>query len=222
MTSEQRGKEISVREGNQRSMIDADSVAEVCPNCNGTDFRVEPREQRFLYGKEGEASELAAVVPVHTCKTCGFEFTDEAAEEARHEAICRHLRLMTPKEIRALRGKYEMTRAEFAELSLVGTASLARWEAGILLQNGANDQLLYLLQFEENVALLNRRRVSSADAREADAREKVGVNAEQVDTVAQGRTAGRGYRGRRCPIRGCFRMVDRPEERRAAAAGWSP
>lgn len=195
----------------------AERLAEVCPNCEGTEFAVERREQTFLYGKEKEAVELRAIVPVYTCKACGFEFTGEGAEEARHKAVCRHLRVMTPVEIGAIRKKYEMTRAEFAHLSRVGTASLARWEAGVLVQNGANDQLLYLLQFEENVALLNHREALWADP----CQERVGA-AERVEVVFQGRNAGRRYRLHRCPVRGSFRLLERPEECRAAAAGWCP
>jgi DNA-binding transcriptional regulator YiaG len=207
---------------NEKPKADGQGLAEVCPNCNGTEFDLDRREQRFLYGKEGEASELTAVVPVSTCKTCGFEFTGEDAEEARHEAVCRHLRLMTPREIKALRERYEMTRVELAELSRLGTASLARWEAGILLQNGANDQLLYLLQFEENVALLNHRELLCGDQAGRFTNETDEVRALSVDVVAEGRRASRRHRSRRCPVRGRFRFVDGPEERRAAAVGWSP
>ena len=46
-----------------------------------------------------EAVELTAQVPVRTCNACGFQFTDDVAEEARHEVVCRHLGVMTPKEI---------------------------------------------------------------------------------------------------------------------------
>ncbi len=194
----------------------SEPITEVCPNCEGTEFSVERREQKFLYGREGEASELTAEVPVHQCKSCGFEFTGEEAEEARHEAVCRYLRVMTPREILALRKKYEMTRTEFGELSRLGTASLARWETGVLIQNGANDQLLYLLQFEENVALLNDRDALAG-----------GVPCGSAEAHAAGRIAAQGEGGRRlrlrrCPLRGRFRSVDRPDERRVAAAGWRP
>jgi putative zinc finger/helix-turn-helix YgiT family protein len=220
MNSE-REEERSMQE-NEKPKVDGEDMAEVCPNCNGTKFRLERREQRFLYGREGEASEIAAIVPVHTCKNCGFEFTGEGAEEARHEAICRHLRLMTPREIKALREKYEMTRAEFAELSRLGTASLARWEAGILIQNGANDQLLYLLQYEENVALLNHRELSRGRAAGRPTNEADEIAELSVDMAAQDRSTRHARRPRRCPLRGRFRLIDRPEERRAAAVGWGP
>ena len=50
-----------------------------------------------------------------------------------------------------------MTRAAFAEMTRLGEASLARWEKGLLIQNPANDQLLYLLRFPENVERLRAR-----------------------------------------------------------------
>ena len=58
---------------------------------------------------------------------------------------------MTPREVVAIRTRLGMTRAAFAELTRLGGASLARWEKGLLIQNAANDQLLYLLRFPENV-----------------------------------------------------------------------
>jgi DNA-binding transcriptional regulator YiaG len=196
------------------------NISEVCPECGGTEFRTELKEQKFLYGREGEESELCATVPVFTCGSCGFEFTGEAAEEARLEAVCRHLKLMTPSDIRAIRKSHDMTRLEFAELSRIGIASLARWENGILLQNGANDQLLYLLQFDHNIALLRSREMLSqpqpiTQYNESQIAEMNGTSPDREDRMDR-------LRVRRCPIRGRFRRIDRPDERRAAASGWRP
>jgi DNA-binding transcriptional regulator YiaG len=69
---------------------------------------------------------------------------------------------MTPREVEAVRTRLRMTRAAFADLTRLGEASLARWEKGLLIQNPANDQLLYLLLFPENVERL-RSRVTTAD-----------------------------------------------------------
>jgi len=125
-----------------------------CPNCDEGDVRTVNETQTFTYGKDREAVELTASVPVHTCVRCGFQFTDSRAEDARHNAICRHLGVLTPKEIVALRKQYGMTRAEFAEVTRIGEASLARWESGQIIQNGANDQLLYLLCNSANMEML--------------------------------------------------------------------
>ena len=65
---------------------------------------------------------------------------------------------MTPAEIRAIRAELGKTRREFAELTGIGEASLARWESGRLIQNVAYDTLLHLLTFPENVDRIRRYR----------------------------------------------------------------
>jgi len=65
---------------------------------------------------------------------------------------------MTPSDIKSLRKGYDLTRAQFAELTRIGEASLARWETGEVIQNAANDDYLYLLSFPENLKLLEERR----------------------------------------------------------------
>ena len=119
--------------------------------------------EEFAYGTGKDCVQLRAAVPLRTCRDCGFQFTDHHAEGARHEAVCRHLGVMTPREVEAVRTRLGMTRAAFADLSRLGEASLARWEKGLLIQNAANDQLLYLLRFPENVKRL-RSRPTTGDA----------------------------------------------------------
>jgi DNA-binding transcriptional regulator YiaG len=98
------------------------------------------------------------MVPLRRCRDCGFEFLDSVAEERQHDAVCRHLGVMTPAEIRQIRQKAgSLSRGEFAKISRVGEASLGRWERGELIQNAANDQLLYLLTFPENLNRLRER-----------------------------------------------------------------
>lgn len=128
-----------------------------CPNCGSTALQTRVLPDRFTYGSGTAAVELCADVPFHRCADCQFEFTGAEAEDARHEAVCRYLRVMSPGEVRAVRGKYEMTRLHFAEITRIGSASLSRWENGELIQNPANDQLLYLLTFEDNLQRLHER-----------------------------------------------------------------
>lgn len=128
-----------------------------CPNCESTNVSTTVERETFTYGEGSSAAQLMADVPVRTCTNCGFQFTDAEAEDARHDAVCRHLRVLTPKEILELRRRYNMSRAQFAELSRLGEASLARWENGQLIQNAANDQLLFLLTLPSNMELLKRR-----------------------------------------------------------------
>jgi len=149
---------------NQRIVAFPSQPAVRCPNCEGDSVTTTLERETFTYGEGSSAAQVTADVPVRTCTICGFQFTDGEAEEARHEAVCRHLKVLTPREIVELRKRYEMSRAQFAELTRLGEASLARWENGLLIQNGANDQLLYLLTLPSNVKLLERRAAPSGRA----------------------------------------------------------
>ena len=112
---------------------------------------------KFEYGTGAKVVELVALVPLRVCAECAFEFTDSEAEDLRHEAVCHHLGLMTPTDIRGLRNRYGLTRAQFAEKTRIGEASLARWETGELFQTAANDNYLFLLTFPDNLELLDGR-----------------------------------------------------------------
>lgn len=138
-----------------------------CPECGCEDIRTSYEEDRFTYGHGPEAVELNARVPVQTCARCAFQFIDDTAEEIRHEAVCRHLQVMTPKQITDLRNSLGLTRSELARLTRIGEASLARWENGAVIQNAANDGLLYLLNYPETVErLLNRHAETEAGVTE--------------------------------------------------------
>jgi DNA-binding transcriptional regulator YiaG len=128
-----------------------------CPDCGSTGVETRHLRDRFSYGTGPNAVELEAVVPYHKCLDCKFEFTGAGAEDSRHEAICRHLGLMPPSEVVGVRQRYRMTRAVFAEKTRIGEASLARWETGLLIQNAANDNYLYLLCFPDNMQRLESR-----------------------------------------------------------------
>ena len=69
------------------------------------------------------------------------------------------------EEIKALREKLGLSRTEFARLTRLGEATIARWERGELIQNAGNDSLLRLLQYEDNVRRLRRRAECSNSSR---------------------------------------------------------
>ncbi len=120
-------------------------VVEVCPSCGGeTTSRSEV--DSFTYGASSDQVQLTASVIVYACKVCTFEFTGPDAELSRHEAVCRHLGLLTPTEIRGIREQFEMSRAQFAAATKLGEATIARWERGTSLQNPAYDVYLRLLR----------------------------------------------------------------------------
>lgn len=118
---------------------------ESCELCGVTGLRTELVRDPFMYGSGADAVELTADVPVHSCSQCGESYTAEEAEKNRHEAVCRHLGVLTPAEIRALRRERGMSRAAFSRLTGFGEATLARWERGEVVQNTSNDSFLRLL-----------------------------------------------------------------------------
>ena len=131
-----------------------------CPMCGDTGVTTSWNRHIFDYGTGDSAVELTVSVPVRRCDTCEFEYLDEAAERLKHEAICRHLGVLSPAEIRRIRETLEMTRARFAQVTGLGEASLNRWENGLTVQTHANDRYLRLLarpgimrQLQEFVAI---------------------------------------------------------------------
>lgn len=129
-----------------------------CPDCNSTNVKTEYVLEKFKHGTAKKFVELEANIPLRKCQDCEFEYTDFEAEDVQHEAICNYLGVMTPNEIIALRKSYGLTRAQFAELTQIGEASLARWETGEFIQNAAYDNYLRLLYSSKNIELLRNKR----------------------------------------------------------------
>jgi len=120
-----------------------------CPNCDSTDVESRTTIDRFKYGVGDNAVELTATIPINHCRACDLEYSGEEAERIRHNAICAHLQLLSPQRIAEVRASYGVTRTKFAETSRIGMATLARWENGELLQNGAMDMYMRLLSRRE-------------------------------------------------------------------------
>lgn len=125
-----------------------------CANCGSANVSTSMETDRFTHGDGDDAAELAVVVPVRTCSDCGTQFTDEEAERLRHEAVCQRVGVLTPREVRDIRAQYRMSRAEFANVTRLGEATIARWESGATLPTAAYDQYLRLLRSPENLARL--------------------------------------------------------------------
>ena len=135
---------------NKRVMMPPNDFIHVtCAQCgdDAVDMTVEVHTFDYMNGKE--IVKICADVPVYTCRSCNFEFTDERAEISRHAAVCDYLGLLRPEQIRSIRGS--ISRAEFARTTGLGEATIARWESGSLLQNVANDTLLRLLMVPKNM-----------------------------------------------------------------------
>lgn len=129
----------------------------VCGECGSKKIKTTWQSYRFPYGVGTDTIELTCEVPVRNCEGCGFSFMDGEAEDRCHVAICEHLGVMPPEKIKALRGLYKLTQTQFCEVTKLGEATLSRWERGIVVQNSAYDNYLYLLGFRENLDRLQQR-----------------------------------------------------------------
>jgi putative zinc finger/helix-turn-helix YgiT family protein len=147
----------------------------VCPSCGEKRINSRTEEEPFLYGVGTNAVELRASIQIRKCADCGFEFTDDAAESSRHEAVCRYLGVLTPEEILHIRKLNGLSRAEFAKLTRIGEASLHRWENGLLIQNPAMDSYLRLLAFPDNMERLRRESLPCSDLGSGERRTAVPI-----------------------------------------------
>lgn len=126
-----------------------------CPMCSSNNVTTRNEKETIEYGtKKEDIVKISVTIPVRMCNKCQFEFTDVDAEDIRHAAVCTHLGRMNPLEIRGLRKEYGLTRKKFSAITLLGEASLARWETGELIQNPAYNQFLKLLKFNDNMQRL--------------------------------------------------------------------
>lgn len=125
-----------------------------CPQCGGDGITTLPHRHSFNYGAGEDAVELTVDLPVRRCGACEFEYIDHVGENLEHQAICRHLGVLSPDEIRRVRIGHRMTRARFAHVTGIGEASLNRWENGLTVQTQANDRYLRLLARPENMQRL--------------------------------------------------------------------
>jgi DNA-binding transcriptional regulator YiaG len=138
--------------------IESHHRSECCPDCGNGSVETTMEVENLPYGVGPAAINLRVEVPVRHCSACGFKFTDSEADDRREKAIRRHLGLLMPEEIREIRASLGgISRKEFASVTRIGEASLARWETGQLLQGGALDHYLYLLTFSGNYERLQQR-----------------------------------------------------------------
>lgn len=122
-----------------------------CDICEANSVMVHHREESFVYGSGHEQVVLSAVVPVYECGECGEMHTGQEAEELRHEAVCKHLGRLTPREIKMIRESYGLTQEKFANVSGFGVASIKRWELGNQIQGVSANNLLVLLGMPSNL-----------------------------------------------------------------------
>ncbi|RQO50950.1 hypothetical protein DBV14_17675 [Variovorax sp. KBW07] len=158
-----------------------------CPSCESTKVNTRLVKDDFQYGEGTEATLISVTLPLRICENCELSYFDEEAEEIRHSAVCKHLKILTPSEITAIRQRYGLSKVEFSNITRVGRISLGRWEAGALLQNAANDSLLFLMGFPENLDRLKERAIDhmKSDAQRKPTRKFRSLSNEQVSIAVR-------------------------------------
>lgn len=135
----------------------------ICAMCGSKSISTKEEDYVFPYGKEEKSVQITAHVPVKYCAECGFNWLDNKSQELCHEAVCRYEGVMTPAEIKNLRKQYGLTQAQFSQITKIGGATLSRWERGLLIQNEAYDNYLYLIKLPFNLERLRKRNKPSGE-----------------------------------------------------------
>ena len=68
---------------------------DTCGMCGTPGLKTELVRDPFIYGTGDDGVELVVDIPVRTCSSCG-PYTDDQAEDIRHNEVCRHLGVLTP------------------------------------------------------------------------------------------------------------------------------
>ena len=138
------------------SLDSAGNTDRACPVCGSMNIDTHWRHDDYTYGSGESAVTLPVHLPVRNCNSCAFEYLDHEAESLYHNAVCQHLGVLNPKEVRDIRYRLGMSRASFANITGLGAATLARWENGSVIQNRANDRYLRLLATPGIIGQLKR------------------------------------------------------------------
>lgn len=135
----------------------------ICPQCDGP-VQTTWTDQTMTWGSGDLASNIPVSVPLRTCNACDLQYLDEHGERLRHEAICRHLGVLSPAEIQSIRKGYGMSRASFANVTGLGEATISRWENSLVIQNLANDRYLRLAATPHVMRILRRMSMAASSA----------------------------------------------------------
>ncbi len=117
-----------------------------CGCCDTGHLVTQFRRETFEHETEnGRVMIEADRVPISVCDTCKSVFVTGETAKVRHEYVCRKLGLITPDEIRAIRNRHGLKKAEFARITQFGESSISRWESGRLFPNASGSKYLKLL-----------------------------------------------------------------------------
>lgn len=124
-----------------------------CPVC-GARKTSKVKKKNYPARYNGEPVVVPSVEFLH-CDHCGEDIlTPEQARAlsvaARNEVRKRSC-LLSPKRIKAIRERANLTQAELEELLGVGSKVVVRWESGKVIQTSAADTLLRVLELDPDL-----------------------------------------------------------------------
>ncbi|MTI95924.1 MAG: DUF4065 domain-containing protein [Firmicutes bacterium] len=145
-----------------------------CPECDqDSDTRVE--EQQEVYAVRGENIDLETAVRI--CNRCNTPIFDEELDELTIQKVYdkyrkRH-KLLSPKEIRAVRERYGLSQRGFATLLKWSPNTVARYETGALPDSAHMNTLILIrdntdfvqrmyLRVKEKLGRLDRKRLEAS------------------------------------------------------------
>jgi len=96
--------------------IAMDGIERCCPVCESFEVDRSILTDKFKYGASENAVTLEADVVMFTCKSCGLVYSGEDAEEARMEAVERHMIGVFPQMCEALLEQHRAIDTLFAML----------------------------------------------------------------------------------------------------------
>jgi putative zinc finger/helix-turn-helix YgiT family protein len=76
------------------------------------------------------------------CRACGELVFSNRVDDQVRQALRKHMRLLTPEQIKGGRNALGLKSKEFAEKLGVAAETISRWEGGGLIQSRAMDNLL--------------------------------------------------------------------------------
>ena len=113
-----------------------------CPRCLAVD--VHPVVIRYTARVKHDGTEYTIEIPaleVPKCQSCGELVISNGADEQIREALRRHLRLLSPFQIKAGRKALALKQDELADRLGVAAETISRWENGALIQSRSMDNL---------------------------------------------------------------------------------
>ena len=97
-----------------------------------------------------------------TCRKCGEQLFTADNDDRVHAALREQADLLSPENIRRERERLRVTQQELAEHLGVSPETVARWEAGGVIQSRALDNLLRLFFGSEEARVLLQKRFNLA------------------------------------------------------------